>query len=146
MNHLRPTFSRTRPFPGSPWEVLRGVSHAERERTFSSRYAFALVLAGEAEIESGERRFAVLPGEGALLGPLWPHTSRTLTKTADFIVVQVDAHIVEAARRRLGLDRASLLTTVHVRDPAAAAAILFYALSSIALRRGSARTATGGGQ
>lgn len=45
-----------------------------------------------------------------------------------------------------GLGVAMILPDAYIQYPAAAAAILFYALSSIALRRGGARTATGGGQ
>lgn len=127
MNFLRPTFSRTRPFPGSPFEVLRGVTTAERERAFSGRYAFCVITNGEVEIESAGRRFVVSAGQGTLLDPVNVHTSRTLTPSCDFVVVLVAAHVVESARRRLDLDRDTFMTTFYVHDRAATAAMLAFA-------------------
>ena len=123
MSHLRPTFSRTRPYPGSPLEVLRGLTFAERDREFRGRYALCLILSGEAEIVSNGKRFLVEAGQGAMLGPHGRHVSRTLTETCDFVLVLVDSHAVEGARRRLDLPRDAFFETRQLRDKLAIAAV-----------------------
>ena len=91
MDYLRPTFSRTRPWPDCPFEVLRGVTSAEKERSFEGQHAFCVVTDGSTEVESNGRRFTLNSGEAASLGPAGTHFSRTVTPTCDFIVVLVSA-------------------------------------------------------
>ncbi len=124
MTFLRPTFSRTRPHPDSPFEVLRGVSVEERERAFSGRYGFALVTQGAARLTSdGRTAFDLQAGQGAVLGISGRHVSENLTQCVDFVVVLVDAAAVEAARRRLDLPRDLFVHTMKVEDRRATQAI-----------------------
>ncbi len=124
MDYLRPTFSRTRPWPDCPFEVLRGVTSAEKERSFEGQHAFCVVTDGSTEVESNGRRFTLNSGEAASLGPAGTHFSRTVTPTCDFIVVLVSAFGVEKARRRLDLPRDLLIKTRHLTERTAVRTIL----------------------